>query len=144
MNMHAMSWCSWTLHPCSSAVSRVSRVLHLVLIIIKHYYKKYSHTPKRLQQTSYLYGSMSRFRLVNGCCHLHCILRSPFLEVNELHNLGHDEALFEVRVYLARSLRSLRVFLQWCQTIYNCVLSNSKISFQKACNAKDLIYELLI
>ena len=30
MNMHAMSWCRWTLHPCSSAVWRGSRMLHAV------------------------------------------------------------------------------------------------------------------
>ena len=30
MNMHTMSWCSCTLHPCSSAVSRGSRMLHAV------------------------------------------------------------------------------------------------------------------
>ena len=56
--------------------------------------------------------------------YLHCRLRSLFLEVHKLHNLSHDKAFLEVRVYLARCLRGLRVFLQRHKTIYNCVLPN--------------------
>ena len=64
---------------------------------------------------------------VNKYPYLHSRLGSLFLEVHELHNLSHDEALLEVRVYLARCLRGLRAFLQRHKTIYNCVLPNSSI-----------------